>query len=49
MNIKDLKYNKEEQEKFIKNGGLAQAAKDEKKILKKAFTKEELEEKKAKK
>lgn len=49
MNIKDLKYNKEEQEKFIKNGGLKQAAKHEKEILKKAFTKEETKEKDAKK
>lgn len=49
MNIKDLKYDKAEQEKFIKSGGLKQAAKNEKEILEKAFTKEEMKEKDAKK
>lgn len=34
---------------FVKNGGLIKAAKAEKEILKKAFSKEELKEKNAKK
>lgn len=41
MNVNDLKYNKEEQEKFIKNGGLIKAANAESKILEKALAKEE--------
>ena len=49
MNIKDLKYNAEEQKEFIKKGGLLEAAKREKEIMQKVFTKEELEEKKTKK
>lgn len=36
-------------DEFIKKGGLKEAAKHEKEIMKKAFAKEELEEKKAKK
>ena len=34
---------------FVKNGGLLEAAKREKEIMQKVFTKEELEEKKTKK
>ena len=41
MNIKDIKYDKAEMEKFIKSGGLIKAAKNESKILKKAQAKEE--------
>ena len=40
MNIKDLKYDKAEMEKFIKNGGLTKAAKNESKILAKEDKKE---------
>lgn len=43
MNIKDLKYNAEEQKEFIKKGGLIKAAKDESAILKKAWDKKEKE------
>ena len=41
MNINDLKYDKAEQEKFIKNGGLIKAANADRKILEKAQAKEE--------
>ena len=49
MNIKDLKYDKAEQEKFIKSGGLIKAAKNESKILEKAQAKEEKQKEKKEK
>lgn len=46
MNIKDIKYSKEAQEKFIKNGGLIKAAKNESAILEKAWAKTEKQDEK---
>lgn len=46
--IDPAKYDKKALDEFIKKGGLIDAAKNEKKIMEKAFTKKDLEEKKDK-
>ena len=43
MNIKDIKFDEKEFDKFVKDGGLIKAAKVESEILQKAWEKEEKE------
>ena len=47
--VDPAKFDKKALDEFIKKGGLIEASKNEKKIMEKAFTKEELREKPAKK